>query len=382
MTAATTKQQRAYNIILIGSRYSLVPSVMMIIRRSLSNHTLITNGRNVMPIDLNRKWLREGGINDNQEDSLIFNKTSIERGKFRGMYLKKYILMVQKNQSTSQDDIFMKPDPTNVTMKHGSYDKLNEKGYVPEETVVLNGDVVMGKVTPIADPGATGKPFKDTSEIYKMHPPGVVDRVYTGIQNHDGFEIRKMSIRSDRVPRIGDKYCFPTTANAEVLTDCGWKDIRSITKKDKVATLVDGYKLSYEHPIDTYEFDYDGDIYKLRSEHVDLDVTIDHELYAKREGKEVYELIAASELKGNKYSLKKNCMNVNPDIATFDDIEGYSFKMDDWLAFYGVWFAMGGVGELDIVDWEHDGTYIYGRKGPHIEEILNILKKWEPVFVT
>ena len=144
----------------------------------------------------------------NQEDSLIFNKTSIERGKFRGMYLKKYIQSIQKNQSTSQDDIFMKPDPTKVMgMKHGSYDKLNDRGFVPEETVVVNGDVLMGKVTPISDTGNTGKMFKDSSEHYKMFAPGVVDRVYDNILNQDGYEILKMSVRSERIPRIGDKYC-------------------------------------------------------------------------------------------------------------------------------------------------------------------------------
>ena len=43
------------------------------------------------------------------------------------------------------------------------YDKLNEKGYVPEETPVTNGDVLFGKVTPITD-NNTGKVFKDSSE--------------------------------------------------------------------------------------------------------------------------------------------------------------------------------------------------------------------------
>ncbi len=123
------------------------------------------------------------------------------------MYLKKYMLQIQKNQSTSQDDQFMKPDPNKVVgMKHGSYDKLNAEGYVPEETQLFSGDVIFGKVTPIEDPMNTGKCFKDSSESYKMFPPGVVDRLYIDIQNQDGYMTRKASIRSDRIPRIGDKY--------------------------------------------------------------------------------------------------------------------------------------------------------------------------------
>lgn len=143
----------------------------------------------------------------NQEDSLIFNRSSIERGRFRAIYLKKYLLSVQKNQSTSQDDIFMRPEPTKlINMKYGSYDKLNDKGYASEETRVESGDAVLGKVTPVEDPNNTGKCFKDSSETYKMFAPGVIDRAYIDIQNQDGYMTRKLSIRSERIPRIGDKY--------------------------------------------------------------------------------------------------------------------------------------------------------------------------------
>jgi hypothetical protein len=44
----------------------------------------------------------------------------------------------------------MKPDSVNVIgMKAGDYDKLNDKGFVPKETVIVNGDILIGKVTPI-----------------------------------------------------------------------------------------------------------------------------------------------------------------------------------------------------------------------------------------
>jgi DNA-directed RNA polymerase II subunit RPB2 len=143
----------------------------------------------------------------NQEDSLVFNKSAIERGKFRAMYLRKYMIQIQKNQSTSQDDQFMKPDPSKVVgMKYGSYDKLNDRGYAPVETQLVSGDVIFGKVTPIEDPNNTGKCFKDSSESYKMFPPAVVDRLYLDIQNQDGYMTRKASIRSERIPKIGDKY--------------------------------------------------------------------------------------------------------------------------------------------------------------------------------
>lgn len=149
----------------------------------------------------------EVGINDNQEDSLIFNKSSIQRGKFMSMYLKKVVSSVQKNLSTSQDDEFTKPDPSKLSgAKNGDYSKLNEFGYVPEETKIVNGDIIIGKVTPNPDADATGKLYKDNSEQFKSHAPGVIDRVYKNILNSDGYEILKILIRSQREPTIGDKF--------------------------------------------------------------------------------------------------------------------------------------------------------------------------------
>jgi DNA-directed RNA polymerase II subunit RPB2 len=124
------------------------------------------------------------------------------------MSVKKYVMQVQKNQSTAQDDILTKPDPTKVSgMKHASYDKLNDKGYVEEETTIEYGDIIFGKITPISDSSAAGKPYRDTSEIYKVGAPGVIDRMYLDTSNQDGYEVRKCCVRSERVPKIGDKYC-------------------------------------------------------------------------------------------------------------------------------------------------------------------------------
>lgn len=143
----------------------------------------------------------------NMEDSLIFNGASVDRGLFRSATYKKYISKAQKNQSTAQDDIFMKPDSTKVVgMRHGSYDKLNDKGYVPLETIINNDDIIIGKVTPIQNVGNSNKEFKDASEVYKAGAPGVIDRVYIDIQDQDGYPTRKVLVRSTRTPRVGDKF--------------------------------------------------------------------------------------------------------------------------------------------------------------------------------
>jgi hypothetical protein len=147
------------------------------------------------------------GINDNQEDSLIFNQSAIDRGIFRVNSMKKYHSEIQKNPSTSQDDIFMKPDRNKVTgMKQGNYDKLNEKGFVPEETEIYDEDIIVGKVSPIQPTGNNNKVYKDSSEIFRSNVNGVIDRVHTNIYNSDGYEQYNVRVRMERVPMIGDKF--------------------------------------------------------------------------------------------------------------------------------------------------------------------------------
>lgn len=258
----------------------------------------------------------------------------------RSTSLKKYMTNIQKNQSTSQDDIFIKPDPTKVTgMRHGSYDKLNEKGYVPEETVIENGDIIIGKVSPIQPIGNTNKTFKDNSEAYKSHVPGVVDKVYTNIYNNEGYEMRKMRVRSERIPHIGDKFCI--TDQADVLTDKGWINITKITKDHKVATLVQGKFLKYVNPIDIYNFGYKGAMYKLRSQQVDIDCTIDHDLYIKKRDSNKFQRIAAMHVLGERVKHKKWAIKNDPDIENIKISNSLIVEMDDLLDFLGIFISDG-----------------------------------------
>ena len=111
----------------------------------------------------------------NQEDSLVFNKSSVDRGIFRADSVRKYHGEIsKKNPSTSQNDIFTKPDQNKVTgMKQANYDKLNDRGYVPEETHIDNGDIIIGKVSPIQPTGQNNKVYKDNSVIFKSNVSGV-----------------------------------------------------------------------------------------------------------------------------------------------------------------------------------------------------------------
>lgn len=297
----------------------------------------------------------------NQEDSNIMNRSAIERGLFRSTSVKKYSTTIQKNQSTSQDDVFIKPDRSQVVgMRQGTYDKLNEKGYASQETVLENGDILIGKVSPIQPVGNSNKVFKDSSEYYKSNIPGAIDKVYTDIYNNEGYEMRKVRVRSERTPQIGDKFCCFDSEH-DVLTSLGWIKINKLTYDHKVATLVNGNSLEYMNPIALQEYNYNGKMYSVDSNQVNLCVTPNHRMYvADRQGKH-YKIQLAEEIYGKSRKYLKNVkthkidMNNLPKELKFNqygEVEkflifnksndiAFEFDLDNWLTIFGIWIAEG-----------------------------------------
>lgn len=268
----------------------------------------------------------------NQDDSIVFNQSSIDRGLFRSISLKKYISKVGKNQSTSQDDIFMKPDQSRLTgTRHAVYDKLNDKGYVPEETHIENGDVIIGKVTPIQPAPGSNKCFKDSSEIYKSTEPAIIDKVFTGIYDSEGNEMIKIRTRSERIPKIGDKYCLRLDPSNpfEIFTDKGWLRLEEITLNDKIATLVDDNKIVYDYPIGIYKFKYTGSMYRIKSNEIYLDVTMDHKMYIKYSDQNHFQLEDAKNIIG-KDVIYKTCddyhTTINDTLLTDKYEEIYEYE--------------------------------------------------------
>jgi DNA-directed RNA polymerase II subunit RPB2 len=302
----------------------------------------------------------------NQEDSLIINRSSVDRGLLRASYFSKYHDVIQKNPSTSRDDIFTKPDP-NQTMgiQFGNYDKLNDKGYIEEETRVESGDFIIGKVSQIQpDKNNSNKIYKDSSTKYKSGVSGVIDKVYTGIYNTDNFEMYNVKVRSERIPRVGDKVCM--LGDHEVLTNKGWIKFDELynryhnKEEFKIATLHEGHNIKYDTPIDIYEWGYEGDMYKLTSKQVDFCITMDHEMWAKKKNKKIFESIKAKDLIGKRYNLKKNGIIDIPDVEIIN-INSKIFKMDDFLQFLGIFFGNGYLLENNIYITNTKNAKLYNR---------------------
>ena len=144
----------------------------------------------------------------NQEDSLLFNKGSIDRGLFQAT-----IYHTEKDEDKQKingnEEIRCKPDPLKTKgMKMGNYSKINSKGLVPENTIVENRDVIIAKVTPIKENRNDHRKvikFEDQSKIFKTTEETFVDKNYID-KNGEGYNVAKVRLRTTRKPVIGDKF--------------------------------------------------------------------------------------------------------------------------------------------------------------------------------
>ena len=145
----------------------------------------------------------------NQEDSLIFNKSSIERGLFRTVKFRTYSEREEINNSGKNKEEICFPDERFTRgMKLGNYSKLDKKtGIIPENTHVTDSDIVVGKVMYTGEKDINGnKLYSDNSLIVKRHESGIIDKIHYNTGNDEQNYI-KLRLRKDKIPEIGDKFC-------------------------------------------------------------------------------------------------------------------------------------------------------------------------------
>ncbi|EOD11634.1 hypothetical protein EMIHUDRAFT_465037 [Emiliania huxleyi CCMP1516] len=157
----------------------------------------------------------------NQEDSVIFSQSSIDRGFFRSVFYRCYRDEERKvyfsgdrgGPESGRSEKFERPSRETVEgLRRCDYSKLDEDGLVPPGVRVSGDDIIIGKTAPVEpraeelqDAGAARYEKRDASTPLRSSEAGYVDQVLL-TTNQEGRKFVKVRIRSVRVPQIGDKF--------------------------------------------------------------------------------------------------------------------------------------------------------------------------------
>ncbi|RAK77110.1 DNA-directed RNA polymerase II core subunit RPB2 [Aspergillus fijiensis CBS 313.89] len=147
----------------------------------------------------------------NQEDSVVMNQSSIDRGLFRSLFYRTYTDS-EKMVGLQVIERFEKPMRSDTLgMRKGTYDKLDEDGIIAPGVRVSGDDIIIGKTAPLApDAEELGQRTKahtktDASTPLRSTENGIVDQVLVSTSNDD-LKFVKVRMRTTKVPQIGDKF--------------------------------------------------------------------------------------------------------------------------------------------------------------------------------
>lgn len=133
----------------------------------------------------------------NQEDSVIINKSAIDRGLFHSTSYKTTSISEAKRGTHGKERIEI--PPKELQKKDLDYSCLDENGIVKKGSKVTVDHVLVGRVFYLNE-----EPKEDTSLMCEPSEQGIVDEVLETI-NANGYKHVKIRIRKLRIPEVGDK---------------------------------------------------------------------------------------------------------------------------------------------------------------------------------
>jgi DNA-directed RNA polymerase beta subunit len=138
-------------------------------------------------------------VGDNQEDSSIVCKQSIERGMFTGSFFNFKETRLEKGEQFGNPE----PEKTMGRKSNAIYDYIDENGFIKPGTIVKKGYVLVVKVARMPKPTPEFV-YIDKSVVYREHEPAIVELV---VHPHDdeGAQICKIKLRAIRPLKVGDK---------------------------------------------------------------------------------------------------------------------------------------------------------------------------------
>lgn len=143
----------------------------------------------------------------NQEDSVIINKSAIDRGLFTVTSYRTLCDEEKKRSTYAYETIKLPP----IDKRHHNYNYgfLDENGIIKKrigkQAVYVNkGDVIIGKILTKSGKDKEEE-IVDCSVVIKHGEEGFVDRIIETI-TPNGYKLIKVVIRNQRIPEVGDKF--------------------------------------------------------------------------------------------------------------------------------------------------------------------------------
>lgn len=141
----------------------------------------------------------------NQEDSVIFNRDSLERGCFRSVKYQTY--KDEERTNGADQERFENPNEKEncIGKRVACYDKLTSDGTIAIGTKVSNQDIIIGKTITTTELGeGTRRAVKRDKSVSVKGEPQIVDGILQSI-NRDGSKSMRVRTRITRTPTVGDK---------------------------------------------------------------------------------------------------------------------------------------------------------------------------------
>ena len=144
----------------------------------------------------------------NQDDSIIINKSSLQRGLFRSSYFKLYEDKEVTDTRGELEEFFYDPSDnanSDISKKADyNYYNVDNSGFAQEGAYVTDNDVIISKYSKMGR-GSSQK-LVDSSVVIKKDGAGVVDKVFSDSYNTNNQQFCKVRICTTRQPALGDKF--------------------------------------------------------------------------------------------------------------------------------------------------------------------------------
>ena len=307
----------------------------------------------------------------NQEDSVLINKGSIDRGMFSTTI---YHTEKDEDKNITRFVSRCKPDPTKTKgIKYGNYDKIDSTGFIPKNTKLDDRDIIMAKVVHIKENrNDPTKPIKFEDQSKSVRTAGEEIHIDDNItcRNGDGYPCAKVRMRTFRKPCIGDKFCM--TDDHDVLTmNRGWVPISEIVIDDLVAQLNrQTGKLEYVNPLETLVFDHTGEIYEVETQGVSQKVTLNHRMWVQKRDSANYELVQAKDMIGKRVRFQSGGSPITNDdyVINFGNQIYSGISADKFLVILGIFMAEGWT---YICEKDYIARIEFAANKPRVQEALS-----------